>query len=193
MIYSYKNQEPKPLPFRIKLSNGRTRTDPNTFTAEEIADAGYVVASAKPSVTYPEYVIWTGVDWELRTHSLSEIKHKRKTEATALRYNYETNHNTYNTSRESQAMLNGAWTAVQIDPLLTIDFKNKDGSWSKLNKDQVESIASEVTTWVQQCFTNEQVLHSLIDGCDTVEEVLAVNLNTIWIVDTVDTNSDATV
>jgi len=44
MLYSYNKQLPKALPFRIRLSNGLTRTDPTTFTPEEILDAGYVAA-----------------------------------------------------------------------------------------------------------------------------------------------------
>jgi hypothetical protein len=42
MLYSIRQQRPAPLPFRIRLSNGFTRTEPASFTAEEIADAGYV-------------------------------------------------------------------------------------------------------------------------------------------------------
>ena len=42
MLYSYKGGEPQELPFRIVLSNGKTRTSQTPFTEEELADAGYV-------------------------------------------------------------------------------------------------------------------------------------------------------
>ncbi len=40
-LYSYQGQEPQELPERIRLSDGRTRTDSSTFTNEEITDAGF--------------------------------------------------------------------------------------------------------------------------------------------------------
>ena len=40
---------PAPLPFRIRLSDGRTRTNPATFTDAEIADAGYTLSPDKPA------------------------------------------------------------------------------------------------------------------------------------------------
>ena len=49
MLYSFRNQRPAPLPQRIRLSNGFTRTEPASFTAEEIADAGYVGPYTDPT------------------------------------------------------------------------------------------------------------------------------------------------
>ena len=49
-LYSYKHQKPGPLPAdRIILSTGQSRTDPSSWTAEEILDAGYVVADSAPN------------------------------------------------------------------------------------------------------------------------------------------------
>lgn len=42
MYYSHNANFPSKLPWRIRLSDGTTRTDPSTFTEEDIADAGYV-------------------------------------------------------------------------------------------------------------------------------------------------------
>lgn len=47
-LYSYQGDQPGPLPFRITLPNGFTRTDPNTFTAEEIAAAGFTGPYTEP-------------------------------------------------------------------------------------------------------------------------------------------------
>jgi hypothetical protein len=41
MLYSFQGSRPEPLPFRITLPNGFTRTDPDTFTEDEIALAGF--------------------------------------------------------------------------------------------------------------------------------------------------------
>lgn len=47
-LYSYQGQEPQELPGRIRLSNGKTRTDSSTFTAEEISNAGFTGPYEKP-------------------------------------------------------------------------------------------------------------------------------------------------
>jgi hypothetical protein len=59
MLYSIRQQRPAPLPFRIRLSNGFTRTEPASFTAEEIADAGYVGPYTEPSYdAASEQLLW---------------------------------------------------------------------------------------------------------------------------------------
>ena len=58
-LYSLRQQRPAPLPFRIRLSNGFTRTEPASFTAEEIADAGYVGPFTEPAYdTATEQLLW---------------------------------------------------------------------------------------------------------------------------------------
>lgn len=46
-FYSLNNSRPAPLPFRIHV-NGTTRTDPSSFTAEEIAAAGFTGPYTEP-------------------------------------------------------------------------------------------------------------------------------------------------
>ena len=73
MLYSYNNQYPKPLPHRILLSNGNTLTDRESFTDEEIADAGYVAVPNPPDFEYPNKLSWDGVEWLVRAPNESEI------------------------------------------------------------------------------------------------------------------------
>jgi hypothetical protein len=59
MLYSIYNQRPAPLPALIRLSDGRPRTDPASFTAEEIADAGYVGPYTEPTYdAATEQLLW---------------------------------------------------------------------------------------------------------------------------------------
>jgi hypothetical protein len=59
MLYSIRNQRPATLPFRIRLSNGFTRTEPASFTAEQIADAGYVGPYTEPDYNAAtEQLLW---------------------------------------------------------------------------------------------------------------------------------------
>ena len=47
-LYSYQGQEPQELPQRIRLSNGKTRTDSSSFTTEEISNAGFTGPYERP-------------------------------------------------------------------------------------------------------------------------------------------------
>ena len=58
MLYSLRQQRPAPLPFRIRLSNGFTRTEPASFTAEEILDAGYVAYTEPAYDAATEQLLW---------------------------------------------------------------------------------------------------------------------------------------
>lgn len=76
MLYTLNGSYPAPIPFRIRLSNGMTRTEPDTFTTEEIADAGYVEVPEPPVPTYPEKLDWNGTDWFIRQPYLAEVEYK---------------------------------------------------------------------------------------------------------------------
>ena len=59
MLYSIHNQRPAPLPHLIRLSDGRPRTDPASFTAEEILDAGYIGPYTEPPYNAAtEQLLW---------------------------------------------------------------------------------------------------------------------------------------
>lgn len=74
-LYSFGGAYPAPLPFRIRLSDGRTRTDPSSFTAGEIADAGYVAAPDAPSSTPASQVLaWIGSAWSVGVRPIAERK-----------------------------------------------------------------------------------------------------------------------
>lgn len=71
-LYSYNGAAPAPLPSRsrIRVPDGaggwRSRTDPGTFTAEELAAAGYVTAEAGPEPTARQLgAVWVDGAWSL--------------------------------------------------------------------------------------------------------------------------------
>lgn len=75
MLYSKNGLYPSQIPFRIKLSNGMTRTDPSTFTPEEIADAGYITVEDPPaSIPDTQILEWTGTDWNIRDKTEQELE-----------------------------------------------------------------------------------------------------------------------
>lgn len=77
MLYSYNGAYPTVLPDRIRLSNGQTRTDKSTFTAEEIADAGYVLAPVRdlPYDVTRKKVAWDGNNWT--TEDITEAERQQ--------------------------------------------------------------------------------------------------------------------
>jgi|TARA_R100001460_G_scaffold96624_1_gene139035 hypothetical protein len=68
-LYSYKGSFPGDLPIRIRLADKSTRTDPSTFTTDEIASAGFTGPYTLPSYD-PSY---QGVSWDSETRTLSAI------------------------------------------------------------------------------------------------------------------------
>lgn len=72
-LYSFLNGYPQPLPFRIEV-DGASRTDPSTFTPEEIRKAGYV-----GPIEYPGYspdterVFWNGDEFEVVPLTAQEL------------------------------------------------------------------------------------------------------------------------
>lgn len=79
-MYSYKGEKPiDELPFRIFLSDGSSRTDPSSFTEEEISDAGYVKVGEEPSYDDGiQSLSWDkeNITWVLRDLSEEEINKK---------------------------------------------------------------------------------------------------------------------
>ena len=75
-LYSLNGDYPTALPFRIKLSNGMTRTDPTTFTPEEIADAGYAAVPHSPTPAHDQTVHWSNTEsqWILRDKTESALQ-----------------------------------------------------------------------------------------------------------------------
>ena len=75
-LYTKNGSYPQPIPFRIRLSDGRTRTDPSTFTEEEILDAGYTPASDRPIPNSVQVVEWdaSNSNWILRDKTLEELQ-----------------------------------------------------------------------------------------------------------------------
>lgn len=80
MIYSYKGRYPEPLPYRIRLSDGRTRTDPSSFTEEELADAGYVPVDPQPEIREDQIISWntSEIRWEIRNKTQEELQSERE-------------------------------------------------------------------------------------------------------------------
>lgn len=64
MLYSLHNQRPAPLPQRIRMPDGFTRTDASTFTQEEIQAAGFTGPYTEPSYnSSTEQLLWVNGEY----------------------------------------------------------------------------------------------------------------------------------
>jgi len=72
-LYTKDGSYPAPLPERIRLSSGKTRTDSSTFTAAQISSAGYTAVSAPPAKGEFQHLVWTGTAWSLVDFTDDEI------------------------------------------------------------------------------------------------------------------------
>lgn len=87
-LYSYLNGYPQPLPFRIEV-DGLPRTDPATFTEEEIYKAGY-----RGPIEFPGYdgaterLYWNGDEFEVVPLTKEELDAAAE-QARRGRVNYE--------------------------------------------------------------------------------------------------------
>jgi hypothetical protein len=79
-------------------------------------------------------------------------------------------------------MINSAWSAVQLNPALVIDYKQKDGTGATLNKQQIEAVAGVVVNHVQSCFSKEKYYYNLIKNASTYTEVLSIDFTQDWLV-----------
>jgi hypothetical protein len=63
-LYSLSGSRPAPLPFRITLPNSFTRTDPSTFTEEDIIAAGFTGPYTEPAYdSATEQLVWVNGDY----------------------------------------------------------------------------------------------------------------------------------
>jgi len=67
MLYSFKNHYPTKPPERLRFPDGRTRTNPSTFSDWELLELGYVKVPEPPSISSNEELLWTGSSWEVKT------------------------------------------------------------------------------------------------------------------------------
>jgi hypothetical protein len=66
-LYSLNQAWPQELPFRVVTPDGGSRTDPSTFTTEELVAWGYTGPYTRPEYDrYSEVLEWTGTAFNVR-------------------------------------------------------------------------------------------------------------------------------
>jgi Phage tail assembly chaperone protein len=71
MLYSFRGEQPKLLPERIRMPDGSTRTQP--ISKDDLALAGYRLVEEKPIVSTLQKVEWSGSGWLVFDKSESDL------------------------------------------------------------------------------------------------------------------------
>ncbi|MDE4302843.1 DUF4376 domain-containing protein [Phaeobacter gallaeciensis] len=180
-LYTKGGSTPVTLPFRIKLSDGRSRTDPASFTAEEIADAGYVAVSPRPAPGPDQFVSWGGSDWVVRAKTAAELAAEAAAARSALhtqlagyRWGVETGGITLPTGIEvatddrSKALINGALESLERGYYTSTKFKAVNGTFT-LTLAEMAPLAEAVSLHVRDCFSAESTVAAQIDTLTDAE------------------------
>ena len=76
-LYSYKNQDPTELPFRIVLNDGSTRTSLNELSNEELKSLGFTGPIIKPDYDDQiQKIVWNGNSFDIINLTQEEIQLK---------------------------------------------------------------------------------------------------------------------
>jgi len=142
----------------------------------------HMTADGPVPFTPEEEAEWDAM--EASQNSLSAHQQRKREELAALRYQHETagitlNGATIETNRESQALVNGAYSYSLLNPAVLIDWKAESG-WIQIDATAIAGIAGAVAAHVQACFSNERTLSELIAAAETVAAVQAIDLTIGW-------------
>jgi len=76
-LYSYQGQDPKELPFRIRLDDGSTRTSLNELSTEELKNLGFIGPFTKPEFDENlQRIEWNGNEYKIIPLTEEEIIEK---------------------------------------------------------------------------------------------------------------------
>lgn len=171
---------PAPLPFRIRLPDGRTRTNPASFTPEEIAGAGFVAVDPEPALGVNQVVTWGDGDWVVRDKTPEEISAEHDAlraqliaDLAARRYQVEIGGVTFggatvDTTREAQAQIASTYSALKDGLVSGVEWKAQTG-WLVLDLAAFTPIATAVAQHVQASFAAERAVQDQIEALTDAE------------------------
>lgn len=195
MLYSLNGNYPTELPFRIRLSDGNTRTDPSTFTQEDIADAGYIEVDEPPTINNSQVLSWSSqlIDWVVRDKTPEELAWELSTAKTE-RLNYITecrekdfnvlttnwDNDTWDSRETDSTRVANVLTMIEqanqqgIPTPPTIDWRTYDDQSRTLTVAQLTQLGASMfqaqqVIWYKQAMLKDQVL-----AATTIEEVNSI-------------------
>lgn len=184
MLYSLNGEYPRPLPNRIRLSSGETRT--TTFTAEEIANAGYTIVADPPILSRYEVLSWNGSEWAVTDpRTLENAKQIRLQDLKEVRQAAEKNLTWNGTfiylDDKTQSRLDAGLKGMELAPEGTIiSWEVETGTFVDFDQATLESLAYAAWNHIRLCFINAKTITSAISSSTTISQVDGVDLGTGW-------------
>lgn len=190
-LYSKNGSYPEPIPFRIRLSNGLTRTEPSTFTEDEIADAGYTEVSNPPSITTEQVLEWNSLnlEWIVRSVTEQEINNLKRlrlnyiTESRDLELNSLTcqwDNNVWDSRESDSTRIANVLTMIEqasnqgIPTPTAVDWRTFDDQTRSLTVAQLIQLGASMFQTQQVIWYKQAMLKDQILAATTVEEVKSI-------------------
>ena len=86
-LFSYKGEEPKSLPSRIRLEDGMTRTSLENLSVDELFSYGFVGPFDVPEYdTQSQKLVWDGENYNVINYSQDELDEMEKSKVTSENY-----------------------------------------------------------------------------------------------------------
>ena len=116
--------------------------------------------------------------------NLALLKDRLKAKLADVRYQHEVGGVTINgslvkTDRESQATITGAYARASVNPATTVSWK-ADNGFVTIDAEEIAMFGDAVFDHVQGCFSHEKHFTELIDGAETVEALMAIDIDVGW-------------
>lgn len=196
MLYSFNGEYPNVLPFRIKLSNGLTRTDPSTFTESEIIDAGYILVLEPPIIENWQTLHWENNNWIIKNKNIHEeklkiidiINKKRNeyiytirtislTETTSILLDLRKEHTDLQNIRDLNQR---AVLAKLNNETFSIQFKDANDQFHLLSVDDILLLGKQLTDIISQIYGISWTKIELVNNALTLEELYSIDLDSDW-------------
>ena len=136
-----------------------------------------------------ERFYYVNSDGTVTQKPMSSCRDVIKTQLASTRWSYESqgiiyNNAIYATDEQSRVNYIGALLQAQGNPSYTVVWKAKtesgDSVFVELNANALSHITASGIDYISKCFTNEETIRIQIDASTTLNELLAINLDTGW-------------
>ena len=187
MWYSIKGAFPvEGLPVRIRLENGQIRTDPSSYTEQELVSAQIVAVPAPPEKKPYEKLLWENNSWSIvdpRTveseklrlfNNLSDRRKEAEENFTFAGANITLDEGT-------QSRIDAALNGLERSPVgTTTPWQVSQSTFIEFDVTSMQALALAAFSHVKGCFENSKMISLAIASATTLEELDQIDLELGW-------------
>ena len=156
-------------------------------TQEQRTAVGFTEIPDPPPIDERFYYINT--DGTVTQKPLDQCKNYYKNQLADIRWTYESkgiiySATVFSTDQQSRVNYLGAFVQATYNPQFTVQWKaknlNDETVFVTLNATDVNNIVNGGTDYISKCFVYEEQLRNQIDSAPTLQDMLAIDINTNW-------------